>query len=489
MTRDGNKKNTSGKPATAKTVTAKNTRVKKTTAKTEKTAKPAMAKAPTQTRELILDILLEILEKGQHSHIVLRQALEKYQYLPKSDRAFITRTVEGTIERLITIDGVLDLCSNTKVKKMKPVIRTILRMSVYQMLWMDRIPDRAVCSEAVNLAEKRHFAGLKGFVNGVLRSVSRRKEEFDFPDWEKKYSMPDWLIENWKSQYGSKATEQMLQAFLAEMPTTVRCNLDRASLEEIRESLEAQGVTVTESPLLAHALQISGYDYLESLDAFENGWIQVQDASSALVGQASGVREGEFVLDVCGAPGGKSLDLADRLKGSGQVVVRDLTESKIALVEDNIYRSGFTNIRAEVWDAREFDPEWENGADLVLADLPCSGLGIIGKKPDIKYQASPEKIHDLAVLQREILETVTRYVKPGGRLVYSTCTISPEENEKQREWILANFPFEPVDLTDSLGSVLAKESLKDGYVQLLPGKYPCDGFFISVYRRKEDETL
>ena len=273
------------------------------------------------------------------------------------------------------------------------------------------------------------------------------------------------------------------------MPTTVRCNLDRASLEEIRESLEAQGVTVTESPLLAHALQISGYDYLESLDAFENGWIQVQDASSALVGQASGVREGELVLDVCGAPGGKSLDLADRLKGSGQVVVRDLTESKIALVEDNIYRSGFTNIRAEVWDAREFDPEWENGADLVLADLPCSGLGIIGKKPDIKYQASPEKIHDLAVLQREILETVTRYVKPGGRLVYSTCTISPEENEKQREWILANFPFEPVDLTDSLGSVLAKESLKDGYVQLLPGKYPCDGFFISVYRRKEDETL
>lgn len=471
MTRDGNKKNTAGKPATAKTVTAKNTRVKKTTAKTEKTAKPAMAKAPTQTRELILDILLEILEKGQHSHVVLRQALEKYQYLPKSDRAFITRTVEGTIERLITIDGVLDLCSNTKVKKMKPVIRTILRMSVYQMLWMDRIPDRAVCSEAVNLAEKRHFAGLKGFVNGVLRSVSRRKEEFDFPDWEKKYSMPDWLIENWKSQYGSKATEQMLQAFLAEMPTTVRCNLDRASLEEIRESLEAQGVTVTESPLLAHALQISGYDYLESLDAFETGWIQVQDASSALVGQASGVREGELVLDVCGAPGGKSLDLADRLKGSGQVVVRDLTESKIALVEDNIYRSGFTNIRAEVWDAREFDPEWENGADLVLADLPCSGLGIIGKKPDIKYQASPEKIHDLAVLQREILETVTRYVKPGGRLVYSTCTISPEENEKQREWILANFPFEPVDLTDSLGSVLAKESLKDGYVQLLPGKY------------------
>ena len=366
---------------------------------------------------------------------------------------------------------------------MKPVIRTILRMSVYQMLWMDRIPDRAVCSEAVNLAEKRHFAGLKGFVNGVLRSVSRRKEEFDFPDWEKKYSMPDWLIENWKSQYGSKATEQMLQAFLAEMPTTVRCNLDRASLEEIRESLEAQGVTVTESPLLAHALQISGYDYLESLDAFENGWIQVQDASSALVGQASGVREGELVLDVCGAPGGKSLDLADRLKGSGQVVVRDLTESKIALVEDNIYRSGFTNIRAEVWDAREFDPEWENGADLVLADLPCSGLGIIGKKPDIKYQASPEKIHDLAVLQREILETVTRYVKPGGRLVYSTCTISPEENEKQREWILANFPFEPVDLTDSLGKVLSEESLKDGYVQLLPGKYPCDGFFISVYRR------
>lgn len=454
--------------------------------KEEKKSVPAgKAKAPTQTRELILDILLEILEKGQHSHVVLRQALEKYQYLPKSDRAFITRTVEGTIERLITIDGVLDLCSSTKVKKMKPVIRTILRMSVYQMLFMDRIPDCAVCSEAVNLAVKRRFAGLKGFVNGVLRSVARRKEEFDFPDWERKYSMPDWLIEAWKSQYGAETTEKMLQAFLNDLPTTVRCNLDRASLEEIRGSLEAQGVTVVESPLLAHAFEISGYDYLESLEAFENGWIQVQDASSALVGEACGVKAGETVLDVCGAPGGKSLDLADRLRGSGEVVVRDLTESKIALVEDNIYRSGFTNIRAEVWDAREFDPEWENRADLVLADLPCSGLGIIGKKPDIKYQASPEKIHDLAVLQREILQTVAGYVKPGGRLVYSTCTISPEENGKQREWLLKNFPFEPVDLTESLGRVLREDSLKDGYVQLLPGKYPCDGFFISVYRKKE----
>ena len=445
-----------------------------------------VSKAPTQTRELVLDILLEILEKGQHSHVVLRQALEKYQYLPKSDRAFITRTVEGTIERLLTIDGVLDLCSSIKVKKMKPVIRTILRMSVYQMLWMDRIPDRAVCSEAVNLAQKRRFGGLKGFVNGVLRSVARRREEFDFPDWEKKYSMPDWLIESWKSQYGAETTEQILKAFLEEMPTTVRCNLDRASLDEIRQSLQAQGVNVAESPLLAHALQISGYDYLESLEAFENGWIQVQDASSALVGQAAGVREGEEVLDVCGAPGGKSLDLADRLKGSGQVVVRDLTESKIALVEDNIYRSGFTNIRAEVWDAREYDPDWEKRADLVLADLPCSGLGIIGKKPDIKYQASPEKIHDLAVLQREILKTVSAYVKPGGRLVYSTCTISREENEDQRKWFLENFPFEPADLTENLGEVLKEESLKEGYVQLLPGRYPCDGFFISVYRRKPE---
>ncbi|MFR2258744.1 MAG: transcription antitermination factor NusB, partial [Clostridium sp.] len=290
---------------------------------------------PTKERELILDILLEILEYGGYSHVVLKKALDKHQYLEKQNRAFITRVAEGTLEYLLTIDAVIDQCSKTKVKKMKPVIRTILRMSVYQILKMDRIPDSAVCDEAVKLAVKRKFHGLKGFVNGVLRTISREKETFVFTDWSRKYSMPDWIIELWKQQYPAETVEHMLQAFLEERPTSVRCNLDRASMEEILHSLEQDHVTVQKNPLADHALLLSGYDYLDAVAAFRNGWITVQDVSSSFVGEAADPKPGDVVLDVCGAPGGKSLHIADKLAGTGQVVVRDLTENKILLVEDN----------------------------------------------------------------------------------------------------------------------------------------------------------
>ncbi len=441
---------------------------------------------PTASREIILDALMEILEKGAYSHVVLGQALNKYQYLEKQDRALITRVVEGTIEYKLTIDAVLSLCSSVRVEKMKPVIRTILRMSVYQILYMDRIPDSAVCNEAVKLAAKRRFQGLKGFVNGVLRTVARQKDTFVFTDWSRKYSMPDWLIRRWKAQYGAAVTESMLQAFLRDMPTTVRCNLDRADVETIRKSLESQGVTVEESPLLPQALLLSGYDYLERLEAFREGWIQVQDVSSAFVGEVADPAPGELVLDLCGAPGGKSLHIADKMKGTGRVIVRDLTEAKIRMVEDNIARAGFTNMEAEVWDAREPDPRYEGKADLVIADLPCSGLGIIGKKPDIKYQATEEKLADLALLQREILAAAARYVKPGGRLIYSTCTINRQENEEQREWFLLAFPFRPQSIAGKMGKNIHEATMKDGYIQLLPGQYPCDGFFIAAFIREKE---
>lgn len=298
--------------------------------------------------------------------------------------------------------------------------------------------------------------------------------------------MPSWLISMWEREYDAETTESMLRSFLEDRPTSVRCNLDRASMEEICSSLKEEGVSAEKSPLAAHGLLISGYDYLEALSAFQKGWIQVQDASSALVGQAASPCAGDQILDVCGAPGGKSLDLADRLKGTGLVTVRDLTEQKVALIEDNIERSGFSNICAQVWDARNLFPLGKSGG-IVIADLPCSGLGIIGKKPDIKYQASPEQIDSLAVLQREILSAVRRYVKPGGKLIYSTCTISRKENQEQRDWILQEFPeFEPLSLEKELGGSVQESSLKEGYLQLLPGKHPCDGFFIAAFRKKAE---
>lgn len=437
----------------------------------------------TNSREVVLDILMEILEKGNLSHLILKQALEKYQYLEKQDRAFITRITEGTLEYLIQIDAVINRYSKVKVGKMKPVIRTIMRMSVYQLLYMERVPDSAVCNEAVKLAKKRKFQGLTGFVNGVLRNISREKETIKFTSPAERYSIPQWMFSLWEKSYGKETAEKISASFLEDRPLTVRCNTSRAPIEKIVESLEAQGICVEISTISPTVLQISGYDYLDTVEAFAEGYITVQDTSSTLVGLVAAPNPGNLVLDVCSAPGGKSMHVADLMAGTGMVESRDLTEYKISLVEENIARCGFSNMRTCVWDATVLDPNMEGKADIVLADLPCSGLGIIGKKPDIKMRLQEEELHELAALQRKILSVVSRYVKPGGVLVYSTCTINPEENEGNALWIEENLPFKKKEIASVLPEAL-KNDCVDNRIQLLPGIHPCDGFFIAAFERE-----
>ncbi|MCC8024104.1 MAG: 16S rRNA (cytosine(967)-C(5))-methyltransferase RsmB [Clostridium sp.] len=436
-----------------------------------------------ENREIILDVLTEVLENGSFVHLVLNQALQKYQYLDKTDRAFITRVTEGTLEYLIQIDHIINLYSKTKTSKMKPFIRTLLRMSVYQMIYMDRVPDSAVCNEAVKLAVRRRFQGLKGFVNGVLRTVSREKGGLSFDTPSLKYSIPQWMYDMWKDRYGSEKAGVISASFLKESPTWVRCNLARADKAEIVKSLESQGVTVEELKGLPVMLSIRGYDHIEGLEAFSLGMIQVQDVTSALVGEAASPKRGDYIIDVCAAPGGKSLHLADKLEGTGLVEARDLSVQKVSLIEENRIRCGYDNVRTVVWDALQTDEDAFCKADIVIADLPCSGLGIIGKKPDIKYNMTREKMEELAGLQRDILAVVWQYVKPGGLLVYSTCTIDVLENEENVQWLKEQFPLEPADLSQRLGNVVSEPSLRDGYVQFLPGIHAFDGFFISVFRR------
>lgn len=438
----------------------------------------------TDGRELVLDILMEVLEKGAYSHVVLRQALNKYQYLEKPERAFISRVTEGTLEYLIQIDYILNEYSKVKVNKMKPLIRNLMRMSVYQILYMDRIPDSAVCNEAVKLAVKRKFQGLKGFVNGVLRAIAREKDSITFPSDDIRYSVPKWLYDRWSVYYDENTLHQILEAFLADSPMTVRCNLHRASKEQIVKSLEDQGITVLEHDYIPEMLVLENLDYLERLEAFSKGWIQVQDVSSSLVGRAAAPKKGDYCIDVCGAPGGKSLHLADLLEGTGHVDVRDLTEYKVQMIQEHIERTGFTNIKAKVQDALELDQASVEQADILLADLPCSGLGIIGKKPDIKNRVTTEDLDALAALQRQMLSVIWQYVKPGGTLVYSTCTINRQENEENAAWFAEEFRFEPVSIEGRLGEKLKEASMKQGYIQLLPGVHSCDGFFLAVFRRK-----
>lgn len=438
----------------------------------------------TDSREIALDILLEILERGGYSHIILRQALNKYQYLDKSERAFISRIAEGTVEYLLQIDYIIDSFSNTKVSKMKPVIRTILRMSVYQLIYMDRVPDSAVCNEAVKLAVKRKFTGLKGFVNGVLRNISRNKEGLSWPNDSVRYSMPAWIVSMWEESYGRETAVTMMESFLKNKKTTVRCNLAKASKEEIIQSLRNQGAEVSESGISETVLCIEKYDYMEGLEAFQKGYIQVQDLSSSFVGEIADPKKGDYVIDVCGAPGGKSIHIADKLDGTGMVEVRDLSLLKINMVEENIRRCGYLNIRTKVQDALVTDPDSVEKADIVIADLPCSGLGIIGRKPDIKYRMTPDALESLAALQRNILTVAQAYVKPGGRLIFSTCTINRKENEENARWFLEQFPFDCISLKGKLGEKLDSAAANRDFIQLLPGIHPCDGFFIAAFQKR-----
>lgn len=416
------------------------------------------------------------------SHQVLAAALTKYAYLPKKDRAFVSRLVLGTVEYVIREDTVLDRFSKIPCAKMKPVIRTILRMSVYQILQMDRVPDAAACNEAVRMAKARGFKGLSGFVNGVLRNIARNKSGFKFEGPEK-YCLPEWMIDLFTREMGEETARRMMEAFFLPEPMTVRVNLGRALPEEVIRILQSEGITATPVYGNGQVLALSGVDSPERISVIRDGLVSVQDLSSSLAGDAAGIKEGDIVVDVCGAPGGKAIHAADILRGTGQVIVRDVSEKKVEIIRENIAASGFTNIRAEIFDATVFDPELDEKADVVIADLPCSGLGVIGRKPDIRIRASEEKIRELAILQKKILDTVWRYVKPGGILVYSTCTLTRAENEDNVLRFLGAHPFTRVDIRGRLGREFDSPSMKDGMLRLIPGEHPCDGFFIAVMQR------
>ena len=442
-------------------------------------------------REIVLEVLLEITEHGMYSHIVLRDVLNKYQYLEKKERSFITRVTEGTLEHMMEIDYILDQFSKVKVKKMKPVIRNIMRSAVYQMKYMDSVPVSAACNEAVKLAVRKGFGSLRGFVNGVLRNVARNLDQIEYPTEPLKrlsiqYSMPEWILNLWLKAYDSDVVEQMLQAFQRETPLTIRCNLRMVTPKQLKEHLEAEGVTVKAHPYLEYAFHISGFDYLGDLESFQNGEFSVQDISSMLVSELAGPKEGDYVIDVCAAPGGKSLHMAEKLNGSGHVEARDLTEYKVGLIQENIERTGLSNVEAVQQDALIFDETSIGKADIVLADLPCSGLGVLAKKTDLKYKATKEGTDSLAKLQREMLKNVQAYVKDEGKLVYSTCTINPTENMDNVHWFLNEYPeFELIDIHGSLCEELQKDVKENGCIQLLPGVHQSDGFFLACMKKRK----
>lgn len=443
-------------------------------------------------RALVLDMLL-LMERDQvYANVLLRETLDKYDYLSGQEKAFIKRLFEGCVEYRIRLDYILNAFSKIKTTRMKPAILEILRMGVYQLLYLDAVPDAAVCNEAVKLAGKKGFTGLKGFVNGVLRSVARAKDTLPMPDetaqpvaaCSVRYSVPEWLVCFFYDRYGIETTHRMFEAMMTSSPVTIRMD-ERLDAEEHRKAVEAiraSGVGIRSHPYLEYAYELTGAQGIQRVPGFEEGRFYVQDVSSMLVSEIAGIRENMQILDVCAAPGGKSLHAAARMRGTGFVRARDLTDYKISLIEENRRRMHCDNMTAERQDALLPVAEDRERYDLVYADLPCSGLGLIGKKCDIRHRMNLAQMEELATLQRAILDVVTEYVKPGGVLIYSTCTINPEENEKQVAYIISK-GFETEAIDGYLPQELKGESAKKGYIQLLPGIHRTDGFFMARLRR------
>ena len=461
-----------------------------------------MTESKVNSRELIVTMLLSINNGEEYSHILIKNVLDKYDYLEGKEKAFIKNVTEGSMERRIELDYIIDSFSKTPVKKMKPFIRELLRMSVYQLMFLDKVPASAVINEAVKLAKKKGFTGLSGFVNGVLRGIERGKNDIKYPSKDKEplkarsieYSMPEWIIEDLDSYIGEEKTDNVLSAFLLPRPVVIRFS-NALSLDEIKKhvmAMEEAGAKVSKQAYGDRIYTLTHAGSIAKLSGFSDGAFAIQDVSSQIAVQASGIKEGDTVIDVCAAPGGKSVFAAELAGEKGKVIARDLTAYKTSLINENVSRMKLGNVSVEEWDATVLDESKIGTADVVIADLPCMGFGVIGRKRDIKYKVTKEQLDEVAALQKNILDVVSKYVKPGGVLMFSTCSISAKENKENADYIESNLGFMGEDITPFINEELLKDikanggldDLKRGRLQLLPGIFDSDGFFLTRWKKQ-----
>ena len=477
----------------------------------------------TGEREAVLEILTRIRESGDYSHIAVKEVLDRCERegMDRRQRAFVKRLTEGVIERRIELDDVIRKYTKKGVR-IKPVVRDILRMGIFQILYMDAVPDSAACNEAVKLTKASGKKEVAGFVNGILRNVARGKVSLvsvqapsmsmQSPSEDgagvgevengiassagisflsRKYSMPEWIIRMWNRQFSPEETEKLLASFLEVRPVTIR--FDDRITEEQRDSILSQftqlGVGVRKGHYLPYCYELTGTDSISKLPGYREGSWTVQDESSMMVAEAAGLTGGETVYDVCAAPGGKATHCAGKLLAiaeTGTVHAFDLSKGKVTLIEKSARRMRLSNLIAEQRDALAPVPEEEKGkADVLLCDLPCSGLGVIGRKRDIKYHVSGKQLEELHELQKEILTNVVQYLKEGGTLIYSTCTINRGENEEIAEFIEKELGFEPDPLASHLPAGIPgiEEGPEGNRLQMLPHVHGTDGFFLARFKK------
>ncbi|MEH7611299.1 16S rRNA (cytosine(967)-C(5))-methyltransferase RsmB [Gottfriedia acidiceleris] len=442
-------------------------------------------------REIALEALLSVYKNQSYSNLLVNNYIQKND-LSSADSGLLTEIIYGTIQRDQLLDFYLEPFIKNQ-KKLEEWVYILIKLSLYQLHFLDRIPPHAVLNEAVNIAKKRGHKGIASLVNGVLRNIQRNglRSIDEIKDPIEKLSIetnhPKWLIEQWVKEFGEEETRRICEENILPPFQTARVNTMKATREEVLKMLEDEGVQVKEGKLSPFAIEIQKGNVAHT-NAFKEGFLSIQDESSMLVAQALGVEKGEDILDTCAAPGGKSTHIAELLGGTGSVTSLDLHKHKVKLIKEQANRLGLDNIETKALDARKAPEEFEGRLfDKVLVDAPCSGLGVIRRKPDILLKKSPTDVTNLQRVQKSILDEASKLVKPGGTLVYSTCTVGHEENIDVVEAFLDEHHDYELDhsLIDHVPEKLNEnKSVQKGYVQLLPHYFGTDGFFIARLRKK-----
>jgi len=433
---------------------------------------------------MALDVLRAMERNGAWADAALKAHLDRAG-LSRQDAALAARLVYGVTQNRLLLDFWLSAWCSQPLEHLQPPLREILRLGAYQIVFLDKVPDSAAVNESVELAKRSGRGAASGLVNAVLRQVVRNKDNLPQPDERDPvkflsltYSHPKWLVKRLLALLGREGTEAFLRADNGTTPITVQVNPLRATVESLTEELTALGVKVTPHPWAAGCLLLSDTGDLAALPPFREGKFLVQDGAARAVTLAASPRPGDFVLDLCAAPGGKSFSAAMAMGDRGRVLACDLHENKLKRVREGAERLGLACVETEAADGRRFRPEWADSADVVLVDAPCSGLGIIRKKPDARYKR-PDELAALPVIQTAILDNAARYVKSGGTLVYSTCTILPEENEEVTGVFLAEHP----DFIREGFSLPGPVGETEGQATLWPHLHSTDGFYICRLRR------
>ncbi len=436
-------------------------------------------------RATALRVLVSCRNNGAWADAALKAQISR-DGLSGPDAALCSRIVYGVMQNRMLLDFYIGAYCTQKPDHLQPPLLEILRIGAYQIIYLDKIPDSAAVNTSVELAKLAKRGQASGLVNAVLRKLSQNKkalppvpERDDVQRLSIQYSHPKWFVKRLVSLLGREEAERFLACDNQIAPITVQVNPLKTTLEALTEELQQAGISVQPHSWVPDCLELSGTGDLAALPSFREGKFLVQDPAARLVSLIAGIRPGQKVLDVCAAPGGKSLSAAFAMAGNGSIVACDLHENKLKRIQESADRLGVNIITTQAADGRVFRPEWEASFDTVLVDAPCSGLGIIRKKPDTRYKKADD-LFTLPVVQAAILDNAARYVRPGGTLVYSTCTILPEENEQVTEAFLAehaDFGLEPFELPLPVGK-------SDGSLTLWPQRHDTDGFYICRMTRR-----